>query len=87
MHTRSLLFEQPEGLKSKLATEFAQKAAEFRSGIWIEKENRRVNAKSLLGVLSLAVSTGDTITILADGDDQENAVNILCEMLEKKKED
>jgi len=39
--------------------------------------------KSLLGVLSLAISDGDTITILSDGDDEENAVNVLCDMLEE----
>lgn len=83
MQKRSVLFHRPEGLKSKLATEFSQKANSFKSGVWLEKDNRRVNAKSLLGVLSLAISDGDTITILSDGDDEENAVNVLCDMLEE----
>ncbi len=58
-----------------LPTFFIQKANEFKSGIWLEKDERRVNAKSLLGVLSLGIVKGTTITLLADGADEKEAVD------------
>ncbi|HWP80315.1 MAG TPA: HPr family phosphocarrier protein [Terriglobales bacterium] len=69
------------GLHARPATYFIQKANDFKSSVWIEKDERRVNAKSLLGVLSLGVSRGDTITIIADGDDQDEAVAELVALI------
>ena len=63
------------------ATFFIQKANEFKSGIWVEKEDRRVNAKSLLGVLSLGIVKGTTITLIADGADEKEAVEALVELV------
>ena len=57
-------------------------ANEFKSGIWVEKEERRVNAKSLLGVLSLGIVKGTTITLIADGSDENAAVDALSELIE-----
>ena len=71
------------GLHNKQATYFIQKANEFRSSIWIEVDDRRINAKSLLGVLSMGVTTGTTISLMADGSDEELAVQTLAKMLEK----
>ena len=62
------------GLHARPATFFIQKANEFKSSIWVEKEERRVNAKSLLGVLSLGIMGGTDIRIIADGSDEEEAV-------------
>ena len=62
------------GLHARPATFFIQKANEFKSVIWIEKEDRRVNAKSLLGVLSLGIVKGTTVNIIADGPDENEAV-------------
>ena len=59
-----------------------QKANEFKSGIWVEKEERRVNAKSLLGVLSLGIIKGTVITLIADGPDEKEAVTALKELIE-----
>jgi len=70
------------GLHARPATFLIQKANEFRSSIWIEKDERRVNAKSLLGVLSLGVAQGTTISIIADGPDEETAVNALCDLID-----
>ena len=53
------------------STFFIQKSKGFKSGIWVEKEDRRVNAKSLLGVLSLGIVKGTTITLIADGADEK----------------
>ena len=69
------------GLHARPATFFIQKANEFKSGIWVEKEDRRVNAKSLLGVLSLGIVKGTTITLIADGADEKEAVEALVELV------
>jgi len=75
------------GLHARPATFFIQKANEFRSSIWIEKDERRVNAKSLLGVLSLGIVKGTTVTIVADGADEETAVEKLAELIDSGFED
>lgn len=70
------------GLHARAATFFIQRANSFKSSIWVEKDDRRVNAKSLLGVLSLGIVKGTTITIIADGSDEEDAVNTLVGIIE-----
>ncbi len=70
------------GLHARPATFFIQRANSFKSSIWVEKDDRRVNAKSLLGVLSLGIVKGTTITIIADGSDEEDAVNTLVGIIE-----
>ena len=69
------------GLHARPATFFIQKANEYRSSIWVEKEDRRVNAKSLLGVLSLGIVGGTTIKIIADGNDEDKAVDGLVSLV------
>lgn len=70
------------GLHARPATFFIQKANEFKSSIWVEKDERRVNAKSLLGVLSLGIVGGTSIRIIADGGDEEQAVGGLINLVE-----
>lgn len=70
------------GLHARPATFFIQKANEFKSSIWIEKDERRVNAKSLLGVLSLGIVGGTSIRIIADGADEQTAVDALVKLVE-----
>ena len=70
------------GLHARPATFFIQRANEFKSSIWVEKDERRVNAKSLLGVLSLGIVKGTSISIIADGSDEEEAVKTLVELIE-----
>ena len=67
MFSKEVLVSNQVGLHARPATFFIQKANEFKSGIWVEKDERRVNAKSLLGVLSLGITRGVTITIIAEG--------------------
>ena len=69
------------GLHARPATFFIQKANEFKSSIWVEKDERRVNAKSLLGVLSLGIVKGTEIALIADGPDEEEAVAALAELI------
>ncbi|OQB15921.1 MAG: Phosphocarrier protein HPr [Firmicutes bacterium ADurb.Bin193] len=81
MFSKEVLVCNQVGLHARPATFFIQKANEFKSGIWVEKDERRVNAKSLLGVLSLGITRGVNITILADGPDEELAVNSLVDLI------
>ena len=81
MFTQEVTVNNEVGLHARPATYFTQKANEFKSGIWVEKEERRVNAKSLLGVLSLGIVKGTTITLIADGPDAKEAVEALVQLV------
>ncbi len=70
------------GLHGRPATFFIQKANEYKSAMWVEKEERKVNAKSLLGVLSLGIVGGTTIKVIADGSDEQLAVEGLVKLVE-----
>lgn len=69
------------GLHARPATFFIQKANEFKSSIWLDKDNVKVNAKSLLGVLSLGINGDTRIKIIADGSDEKLAVDTLCDLI------
>ena len=81
MFYKDVTVENQVGLHARPATFFIQKANEFKSSIWVEKEERRVNAKSLLGVLSLGIVGGTRIKIIADGQDEEAAVEALVKLV------
>ena len=78
---REIIVQNQVGLHARPATFFIQKANEYKSSIWIEKDERRVNAKSLLGVLSLGVIGGTPIKIKVDGPDEEEALEGLCDLV------
>lgn len=82
MCAKEVLVQNQVGLHARPATFFIQKANEFKASIWVEKEERRVNAKSLLGVLSLGIVGGVTIRIIADGSDEQDAVDALVKLIE-----
>lgn len=81
MYVKDVVVQNQVGLHARPATFFIQKANEYKSSIWVEKEERRVNAKSLLGVLSLGIVGGTGIRIIADGVDEQNAVDDLVELV------
>lgn len=81
MFLKEIVVQNQVGLHARPATFFIQKANEYKSTIWIEKDERRVNAKSLLGVLSLGITKGINITIMAEGSDEEEAVNDLVNLI------
>lgn len=81
MISREVLISNSIGLHARPATFFIQKANSFKSSVWVEKEERRVNAKSLLGVLSLGIVKGMTITVIAEGPDENEAVDGLIELV------
>ena len=84
MFTQEVTVNNEVGLHARPATYFIQKANEFNSGIWVEKEERRVNAKSLLGVLSLGIVKGTAITLIADGPDAKEAVEALAQLVDNQ---
>ncbi|MBQ8879383.1 MAG: HPr family phosphocarrier protein [Clostridia bacterium] len=84
MISRSVTICNSVGLHARPATFFVQKANCFKCSIWVEKEDCRVNAKSLLGVLSLGISKGTEITLIADGQDESAAVEGLVALVESE---
>ena len=81
MKSREVVITNASGLHARPATFFIQKATEFKSTVWIEMDERRVNAKSLLGVLSLGIAKGMTITLIADGQDEDAALDGLVALI------
>lgn len=81
MFSNEVEVQNQVGLHARPATFFIQKANEFKSSIWVEKDERKVNAKSLLGVLSLGITKGTTISIIADGADEKEAVASLVKLI------
>ena len=81
MVVKDVKVENQVGLHARPATFFIQKANEFKASIWVEKEERRVNAKSLLGILSLGIVGGTMIRIIADGSDEQQAVDGLVKLI------
>lgn len=82
MFVKDVVVQNQVGLHARPATFFIQKSNEFKSSIWVEKDERRVNAKSLLGVLSLGIVGGTSIRIIADGSDEQQAVEGLVALVE-----
>ena len=82
MITRDVTIKNSVGLHARPATFFIQKANQYKSTIWVEKDERRVNAKSLLGVLSLGITKDMSVTLIADGADEEDAINGLAELID-----
>lgn len=83
MFNKEVVVRCESGLHNKQATYFVQKANEFESSIWLESGNRKMNAKSLLGIMSLGIVTGSTVTLSAVGPDAEAAVNALDTLLQR----
>ena len=81
MFVKEVVVQNQVGLHARPATFFIQKANEYKSSIWVEKDERKVNAKSLLGVLSLGITKGNSINIIADGPDEEDAVAELVSLV------
>ena len=83
MITKETIVRCESGLHNRQATYFVQRANEFDCNIWLEAGNRKMNAKSLLGVMSFGIVTGASVTLIADGPDAETAVKALDELLQR----
>jgi phosphocarrier protein len=82
MVKREMTITNNIGLHARPATFFIQKANTFKASVWIEKDDRKVNAKSLLGVLSLGIAKGMVVTLIADGVDENEAVDGLINLVQ-----
>ena len=82
MYSKEVVIKNQVGLHARPATYFIQKANEFKDEIKVSKDEREVNAKSLLGVLSLGITRGTAITISANGESEKEAVDALAELIE-----
>ena len=83
MYSKEVVVRCESGLHNKQATYFVQKANEFDSSMYMESEHRKMNAKSLLGIMSLGIVTGAVVTLSASGSDAEAAVNALESLLQQ----
>ena len=83
MYSKEVVVRCESGLHNRQATYFVQKANEFSCSIWLESGSRRMNAKSLLGIMSLGIVTGTTVTLVADGSDAQSAVTALELLLQR----
>ena len=83
MFNKEIVVRCESGLHNRQATYFVQKANEFESSIWLEYGSRKMNAKSLLGIMSMGIVTGAVVTLSAVGSDAEAAVNALETMLQQ----
>ena len=83
MYSKEVIVRCESGLHNRQATYFVQKANEFDCSIWLESDGRKMNAKSLLGIMSLGIITGAVVTLSASGVDAEDAVNALEVLLQR----
>jgi len=83
MYSKEIVVRCESGLHNRQATYFVQKANEFECSIWLESGTRKMNAKSLLGIMSLGIVTGATVTLSASGKDEEAAVDALEQLLQR----
>ena len=83
MYSKEVVVRCESGLHNRQATYFVQKANEFECGIWLESGSSKMNAKSLLGIMSLGITTGTTVVLSAQGTDAETAVNALEQLLQR----
>ncbi|GEN54369.1 MULTISPECIES: HPr family phosphocarrier protein [Halobacillus] len=81
MIERTITIELETGLQARPAAQFVQEANKFTADVFIEKGEKRVNAKSIMGLMSLAVGTDEEIKLIADGSDEEEAVQVLTDFV------
>lgn len=82
MISRDIVITNTIGLHASPASFFIQKASTYKASIWIERGDRKVSAKSLLGVLSLGIAKNMTVTLIADGEDENAALSGLAELID-----
>ncbi len=77
MVSKEVTISSQSGLESKMAARLIQKASAYDAHVWVQKDERKANAKSLLGLLSLGIAPGESVTLIADGRDEETALEEL----------
>ncbi|MCR5156331.1 MAG: HPr family phosphocarrier protein [Butyrivibrio sp.] len=74
MITKSIEIKLPRGLEARPVAELVQLASRYESTVHIEAQSKKVNAKSIMGMMTLSLSSGEAVTVIADGSDEESAV-------------
>lgn len=82
MEKLKLILNNPDGLHARPAAVFVQESSKFKSDIEIEFEGQKVNAKSIIGVMSLGAFRGEEIVLIADGPDEKRALETLKKLVE-----
>ncbi|HEY4602111.1 MAG TPA: HPr family phosphocarrier protein [Cerasibacillus sp.] len=83
MVEKTVTIELDTGLQARPAAQFVQEANRYSSHIFLEKDGKKINAKSIMGLMSLAITKGETVTLIADGPDEEMALNHLITFVSK----
>ncbi|MCP1150180.1 MULTISPECIES: HPr family phosphocarrier protein [Bacillus] len=84
MVEKTVTIQLKTGLQARPAALFVQEANRFGAEIFLEKDGKRVNAKSIMGLMSLAISSGVTITLIADGADEQEAIEALTDFVNQE---
>ncbi|MDW0115273.1 MULTISPECIES: HPr family phosphocarrier protein [Sporosarcina] len=84
MAEKTVEVKMKTGLQARQAALFVQEANKFTSDVFLKKEERQVNAKSIMGVMSLAIARGSSVTLIAEGNDEEQAIETLTALVEKE---
>ncbi|SOC40151.1 HPr family phosphocarrier protein [Ureibacillus acetophenoni] len=72
------------GLQARQAALFVQEANRYKAEVYLQKDHKKVNAKSIMGIMSLAIARGTTVTLIADGNDENEAIAGLSKFIEKE---
>ncbi|MFF5995250.1 HPr family phosphocarrier protein [Lysinibacillus sp. KU-BSD001] len=72
------------GLQARQAALFVQEANRYKSEVYLQKDEKKVNAKSIMGIMSLAIAKGTMVTLMADGDDAEMAIQALTALIQQE---
>jgi len=78
---RSLTVELESGLQARPAAQFVQEANKFEADLFLEKDGKRINAKSIMGLMTLALAKGEEVSVIADGPDESNAMEQLTQFI------
>lgn len=81
MVTKDMIIEIKNGLAARPVALFVQVASQFDSSIYVEYENKKVNAKSIMGMMALGLNTGEKVKVSAEGNDEEDAISKIEEYL------
>ena len=84
MAERGAVVRLKAGLQARAAAMFVQEANRFSAEIFVEIEGKKISAKSIMGIMSLAIASGTTIKLVAEGSDAEEAVEALAQFVEKE---
>jgi len=84
MVRREIVINIPNGLEARPVAMLVQVASQFESSIYVESEDKKVNAKSIMGMMSLGLASGETVVVTADGPDEEKAIENIEKYLSSK---